>query len=45
VDDQSSNIALRYIEHRVLFFSLLPLGLLFAITVALARNAPLVRHV
>jgi tetratricopeptide (TPR) repeat protein len=38
VDDQSSNIALRYIQRRVLFFSLLPLGLLFAVTVTLART-------
>src|SRR5579864_1244567 len=38
VDDESSNIALRYIQRRVLFFSLLPLGLLFAVTLTLART-------
>jgi len=38
VSDEPSNIALRYIQQRVLVFSLIPLGLLFTITVTLART-------
>jgi hypothetical protein len=38
VSDESTNIALRYIQRRVLFLSLIPLGLLFAITVTLAST-------
>ena len=35
---ETSNIALRYIQRRVLLLSLIPLGLLFAVTVTLART-------
>ena len=38
MSDEPSNIALRYIQRRVLFLSLIPLGLLFAITATLART-------
>jgi Tfp pilus assembly protein PilF len=38
VSEDPSNIALRYIQRRVLFLSLIPLGLLFAVTVTLART-------
>jgi tetratricopeptide (TPR) repeat protein len=38
VSDEPSNIALRYIQRRVLLLSLIPLGLLFVVTVALART-------
>ena len=38
VSDDPSNIALRYIQRRVLILSLIPLGVLFAITVTLART-------
>jgi len=38
VPNEISNIALRYVQRRVLLFSLVPLGLLFALTVTLART-------
>jgi len=38
VASELSNIALRYVQRRVLLLSLVPLGLLFALTVTLART-------
>jgi thioredoxin-like negative regulator of GroEL len=38
VSDEPSNIASRYSQRRVLFLSLVPLGLLFAVTITLART-------